>query len=376
MVRSPLACGVPTACPDVPAEVLWPRNTWTDATAYDRQARELRVRPVGQRVRRLRADLLDRHLELVAPAARVAGARPWVVVDAAGPFQAYGANPYRRAQAALVALDPQTGDVLAVVGGRDYEQTQLNRVLARRQPGSVFKPFVYTAAVRNGFPISYVVNDRPLSMPAGDGGRWEPRNFDGRFRVMLAQTGSGERSLSSVHMNDTGSWALGLVTGTVYRLVGSSIDALSIARERLSTRKPTVCTSRSPAPVATLGARESPIRFRRPGLGLIGRRGHRLVARRVGAPAALVAAAAAGRLVDVVASPAFRGGVRRRLGRVSGHRPDLGGGRQVPRPPSNRSFDAVPLDGGFEKLVMLCRVFFKNFRGKAFAQHVAMQIGI
>lgn len=49
-------------------------------------------------------------------------------------------------------------------------------------------------------------------------------HFDGRFRVMLAQTGSGERSLSSVHMNDTGSWALGLVTGTVYRLVGSSID--------------------------------------------------------------------------------------------------------------------------------------------------------
>ncbi len=49
-------------------------------------------------------------------------------------------------------------------------------------------------------------------------------HFDGRFRVMLAQTGSGERSLSSVHMNDTGSWALGLATGTVYRLVGSSID--------------------------------------------------------------------------------------------------------------------------------------------------------
>jgi hypothetical protein len=49
-------------------------------------------------------------------------------------------------------------------------------------------------------------------------------HFDGRFRVMFAQTGNGERSLSSVHMNDTGSWALGLVTGTVYRLVGSSVD--------------------------------------------------------------------------------------------------------------------------------------------------------
>lgn len=49
-------------------------------------------------------------------------------------------------------------------------------------------------------------------------------HFDGRFRVMLAQTGNGQRSLSSVHMNDMGSWALGLATGTVYRLVGTSLE--------------------------------------------------------------------------------------------------------------------------------------------------------
>ena len=49
-------------------------------------------------------------------------------------------------------------------------------------------------------------------------------HFRGRLRVMLAQMGNGERSLSSVHMNDMGSWALGTVSGTVYRLVGSSID--------------------------------------------------------------------------------------------------------------------------------------------------------
>ncbi len=52
-----------------------------------------------------------------------------------------------RAQAALVALDPTTGEVKAIVGGRDYGDSQLNRVLARRQPGSVFKPFVYAAAI-------------------------------------------------------------------------------------------------------------------------------------------------------------------------------------------------------------------------------------
>ncbi len=52
-----------------------------------------------------------------------------------------------RAQAALVALDPKTGEVKAIVGGRDYGRSQLNRVLAKRQPGSVFKPFVYAAAI-------------------------------------------------------------------------------------------------------------------------------------------------------------------------------------------------------------------------------------
>jgi penicillin-binding protein 1B len=55
-----------------------------------------------------------------------------------------------RAQAALVALDPHTGEVKAIVGGRDYGESQLNRVLAKRQPGSVFKPFVYAAAIDTG----------------------------------------------------------------------------------------------------------------------------------------------------------------------------------------------------------------------------------
>ena len=57
----------------------------------------------------------------------------------------------RRPQAALVALDPQTGNVLAMVGGKSYAESQLNRVTdARRQPGSVFKPVVYAAAMEGG----------------------------------------------------------------------------------------------------------------------------------------------------------------------------------------------------------------------------------
>src|SRR5260370_10337892 len=58
-------------------------------------------------------------------------------------------EPIPQAQAALVALDPRTGEIEAVIRGRDYGQSQLNHALAHRQPGSVFKPFVYAAAFYN-----------------------------------------------------------------------------------------------------------------------------------------------------------------------------------------------------------------------------------
>ena len=91
------------------------------------------------------------------------------------------ATPYL--QGALVAMDLETGGIVAMVGGRSFEESKFNRVTqAHRQPGSVFKPFVYSAAIRNGFPASYVVQDRPLSMPMGNGTMWRPVNYDGRFR--------------------------------------------------------------------------------------------------------------------------------------------------------------------------------------------------
>lgn len=65
----------------------------------------------------------------------------------AGQKRFNGVEELPRAQAALVALDPRTGEVKAIIGGRDYGSSQLNRVLAKRQPGSIFKPFVYAAAI-------------------------------------------------------------------------------------------------------------------------------------------------------------------------------------------------------------------------------------
>ena len=92
-------------------------------------------------------------------------------------------------QAALVALDPQTGNVLAIVGGRDFSQSQFNRASrSRRQPGSAFKPFVYAAALEQGLsPVSEVTGLASLA-PQGDE-EWTPRNVSDRVddRLTLRQ---------------------------------------------------------------------------------------------------------------------------------------------------------------------------------------------
>ncbi len=87
-------------------------------------------------------------------------------------------------EAAFVALDPRTGAVRALVGGFDFQKNKFNHVTqAWRQPGSSFKPFVYSAALEKGLTPMTVVNDSPLFFSAGEtGGKpWEPKNYDGQF---------------------------------------------------------------------------------------------------------------------------------------------------------------------------------------------------
>jgi penicillin-binding protein 1A len=80
----------------------------------------------------------------------------------------------------LVAMDPQTGRVLALVGGFSYDQSQFNRATqALRQPGSSFKPFVYAAAIDNGYTPSSIVMDAPVEIDQGPGlPPWRPENFE------------------------------------------------------------------------------------------------------------------------------------------------------------------------------------------------------
>jgi penicillin-binding protein 1A len=93
-----------------------------------------------------------------------------------------GRAPYL--QGAMVTLDAQTGYVRAMVGGRDESDSEFNRVVqATRQAGSTFKPFVYSAAVRAGIPLSHIIDDAPISLrDPGDSMPWEPQNFELDFR--------------------------------------------------------------------------------------------------------------------------------------------------------------------------------------------------
>jgi penicillin-binding protein 1A len=109
-----------------------------------------------------------------------------------GKSEGLGAN-----EGALVAIRPSTGEILAMVGGAGpfSLSNQFNRAWqSRRQPGSSFKAYVYTAAIDNGMPPTATVDDSPISYPMGDGTRWAPKDDDNRFlgpitlRYALAQS--------------------------------------------------------------------------------------------------------------------------------------------------------------------------------------------
>src|SRR5581483_6046650 len=129
----------------------------------------------------------------------------------------------QRLQAALVALDPATGRIRALVGGRDYQASQYNRaVLARRQPGSAFKPFVYLAALRArpggpAFTAASLVDDSPLTLVV-DGQPWSPRNYDDRYEGRVRVRQALERSLNAATVRIAQEIGLGAVIETARAL--------------------------------------------------------------------------------------------------------------------------------------------------------------
>ncbi len=96
----------------------------------------------------------------------------------------WGITQLPEVEGAFVALDPRTGAVRSLVGGFDYSKSKFNHVTqAWRQPGSSFKPFIYSAALEKGFTPATVINDAPLFFDAGTTGSqpWQPKNYDGTY---------------------------------------------------------------------------------------------------------------------------------------------------------------------------------------------------
>lgn len=102
-------------------------------------------------------------------------------------------------QGGFVALDPGTGDVRALIGGRDFRDSEFNRITqALRQPGSVFKPFVYTAAIQAGIPASEVIYDTPVEIVQAGSPPYSPKNFDDEFHGPMTLREALTRSINVV----------------------------------------------------------------------------------------------------------------------------------------------------------------------------------
>jgi penicillin-binding protein 1B len=151
-------------------------------------------------------------------------------------------EPIPQAQVALVALDPRTGEIKAVIGGRDYGQSQLNHALAHRQPGSVFKPFVYAAAFDNAVdgvqPIitpATTIDDEPTTFEF-DGKEYTPNNY-------------GEKFMGHVTVRDALTNSLNVATVKVAELIG-------YGRVVQVARKMGLGTNIQPTPAVALGAYE------------------------------------------------------------------------------------------------------------------------
>jgi penicillin-binding protein 1A len=102
-------------------------------------------------------------------------------VTAAEAVHGNQSTPYL--QGAFIAIDPRNGYIRALVGGRNWVHSNFNRATqALRQPGSAFKPFIYTAAIDNGFHPNDIIVDEPVSYPSGNGMMYQPGNYDRTFR--------------------------------------------------------------------------------------------------------------------------------------------------------------------------------------------------
>lgn len=140
-------------------------------------------------------------------------------------------SPTPLVQGALLSMDPYTGEILAMVGGYDFDKSEFNRAIqAKRQPGSAFKPIVYTAAIDTGYHPASIINDAPVILE-GRAGSWRPTNYDKKFSGPQTLAYALQRSVNTISIK----LAMEIGIGTIIkyaRLMGIESDIppdLSIA---------------------------------------------------------------------------------------------------------------------------------------------------
>ncbi|MDQ2930153.1 MAG: PBP1A family penicillin-binding protein [Gemmatimonadota bacterium] len=180
---------------------------------------------------------IDAQLQTLATDALVSGlARAEVRAGYKHPtFAARTAGSSDYLQGAVVAIDPEDGDVLALVGGRNYADSHFDRALnALRQPGSSFKPIVYSTAIADTFTAASIVYDTALAVPLDHNGVYRPRNDDGQFLGPMTLRDALVRSRNPVAVQ------LGLVEG---------MDTIAALARALG-----ITTPISPYPASAIGA--------------------------------------------------------------------------------------------------------------------------
>lgn len=170
-----------------------------------------------------------------------------------------GGEKTRYLQGAVVVMDAASGDILALVGGRDFGDSKFDRaVQAWRQPGSAFKPFVYGAALADGLSPSLVLSDEPLRRALPDGTVWEPRNFEGSYRgnVTMRQALAQSRNVATIRLAEQ--VGLGRVIDFARRLGFSgsipAVPSIAIGAAEVTLLELTAAY----AAFATLGRRPTP----------------------------------------------------------------------------------------------------------------------
>src|SRR5208282_162412 len=152
-------------------------------------------------------------------------------------------------QAALVAASSQDGAVHAMVGGFDFSRNKFNHVTqAWRQPGSSFKPFVYSAALEKGFTPATIVNDAPIVIDAAQTGSqtWEPKNYDGKYEgpMTLRQAIAKSKNMVSIR----------ILMAITPKYVQNYIGRFGVATEKHPAYLPMALGAGSVTPWQMLGA--------------------------------------------------------------------------------------------------------------------------